>query len=163
MTGFEPERQHNPLLNSAAGARALNRMHRPWFALRLPMGYGTLETKGRKSGESRRRHMRAIRDGDRVYVVAIKGEAVTGWLKNARADPNVRLRLRGGWFDGVARDLRAEEMSQARKVYCEGPVGPFERVEYRMWKKGSPSAGKIRDLHRAWFEQGTPMVIELAP
>jgi len=161
--GFEPERKHNPLLNSAAGARALNLMHRPWFALRLPLGYGTLETKGRTSGKARRRHMRAIRDGEVAYVVAIKGEAVTGWLKNARANPHVRLRLRGGWVDGVVRDLNANEIDRAREVYCEGQVGPFERMEYRMWRKGRPSEAKIRDLHRAWFEHGTPVAIDLAP
>jgi deazaflavin-dependent oxidoreductase (nitroreductase family) len=161
-TGFESERKHNPFVSSGDGALALNLLHRPWFAVRLPLGYGTLATRGRKSGKTRRRNMRAIRDGDKVYVVAIKGDSITGWAKNARAEPRVRLRIRDGTFDGVARDLRPDEIERAREVYCDGPVGPFEYVEYRMWKKGRPTPERIRALHRAWFEQGTPMVIDLS-
>jgi hypothetical protein len=46
------------------------------------------------------------------------------------------------------------------KAYCE-PVGRFEYVEYRMWRPGKPTPERIRDLHRTWFERGTPLAIAL--
>ncbi len=161
--GFESERQGNLLVRSnSLGPRVLNALHQPWFLLRPPLGYGIIETSGRKTGKTRRRCLRAVREGDKVYVVAIKG-GVTGWAKNARADPKVRIRLRGGWFEGRAREVRADEAGDAKRIYCDQEVGTFEYAEYTMWRKGRPNPEKIRDLHRAWCAQGTPMVIELAP
>jgi F420H(2)-dependent quinone reductase len=55
----------------------------------------------------RSRHRR----GDQAYIVSIRSSA---WLRNAQANPNVRLRIRGGTFSGIARDLRdAAESQQA--------------------------------------------------
>jgi deazaflavin-dependent oxidoreductase (nitroreductase family) len=160
--GYEAERKRNPLIRSGAGARALNAIHRPWFTLRLPRAYGELTTTGRKSGKARRRYLRAVRRGNKVYVVAIKGADSSGWAKNLQANPKVRLRIRDGTFEGTAREVSdAEEAREGREAYCE-MVGPFEQVEYTMWRKGRPTAAKIRELHRAWFEQGTPLVIELS-
>ena len=157
---YEPERKRNPLVNSSAGARALSATQLPVFLLRPPPGYGVLTTTGRTSGKPRRRCVRAIRSGDCAYVVAIKG-SITGWLRNIRADPNVRLRIRGGTFSGVARELsEAEELRAAADAYCE-PVGWFEYLEYGMWRRGRPTRAKIQQLHRAWCEQGTPLVVEL--
>ena len=31
-----------------------------------------------------------------------------------------------------------------------------------MWRPGRPTPAKIRELHRDWFAQGTPLVVELA-
>jgi deazaflavin-dependent oxidoreductase (nitroreductase family) len=165
LTSKEPdvhvaERKRNPFVNSAAGARALSAMHFPLFAIRPPSGYGVLTTTGRKTGKKRRRCIRVIRRGDEAYLVAIKG-GITGWLKNAQANPNVRLRLRGGAFDGVARELRGQaETREAREAYCE-TVTPFSYLEFTMWRKGRPTRSKIKELHRAWFHEGTPLVVEL--
>ena len=159
--GYEAERKRNPFTRSAAGARALNAIHRPWFTLRLPPAYGELTTTGRKSGKARRRYVRATRCGDKVYVVAIKGAGISGWAKNLRENPKVGLRIRDGTFEGTAREVSgAEESREGREAYCE-TVGPFEHVEYTMWRKGRPTPAKIRQLHGAWFDQGSPFVIEL--
>lgn len=154
-------RKRNPLVNSAAGGRTLSALQLPLFAIRPPSGYGVLSTTGRKSGKTRRRCIRAIRDGDKAYVVAIKGE-ITGWLKNVREKPNVRLRVPGGTFDGVARELREEiEIHRGREVYAES-VDLFSYLEYTMWRRGRPTRPKIQQLHAEWFDRGIPLVIELS-
>jgi deazaflavin-dependent oxidoreductase (nitroreductase family) len=61
-------------------------MQLPLFLLRPPAGYGVLTTTGRRTGKTRRRCVRAIKRGDRVYLVAIKGSR-TGWLRNVLASP----------------------------------------------------------------------------
>ena len=93
--------------------------------------------------------------------MAIKG-ARTAWLKNIQANPEVGLRVRGGNFTGSARELHAEERQEAMEAYCESEkANLFEYLEHRMWRKGRPTAARIRDLHRTWIETGTPLVVEL--
>jgi deazaflavin-dependent oxidoreductase (nitroreductase family) len=121
-----------------------------------------ITTTGRRTGKRHRRCIRAIREGDKVYAVAIKGAAVTGWIKNALAGPEVKLRIRGGSFEGRARELEDSEREAARRTYC-GTVNRFDFMECAMWVKGRPTEEKIRELHRGWFERGTPIVIELSP
>jgi deazaflavin-dependent oxidoreductase (nitroreductase family) len=87
------ERKHNPFVNSPAGGRALSALQLPLFLTRPPKGYGVLTATGRKTGKVRRRCVRGIRDGDVVYVVAIKGK--TQWARNALANPVVRLDYQG--------------------------------------------------------------------
>lgn len=155
------DRQRNPLINSATGGRALSAVQLPLFTLRPPAGYGVLTTRGRKTGKRRRRCVRAVRAGDRIYIVAIKGGR-TGWLKNIQADPNVRLRLRGGAFTGLAREVReSPEREEAKEAYCDTAPGLFERLEYTMWRTGRPTPARIEELHRTWFDTGVPLVVEL--
>ena len=156
------ERRDNPLIRSPRGARLLSSSQLPLFALRPPKGYGILTTKGRVSGKARRRCVRAPRSGDRAYLVAIRGSAVTAWAMNIGANPEVRLRLRGGRFRGRARELEPDERDEALRVYLE-PRSYFERLEYRNWRRGRPTREKIDELHRSWFERGTAFVVELRP
>jgi deazaflavin-dependent oxidoreductase (nitroreductase family) len=153
------DRKRNPFLNSARGGRVLSALQLPFFMARPPAGYGVLMTRGRKSGKVRRRCIRVARRGDLAYLVAIKGPR-TAWLKNVQADPQIRLRLRGGTFSGTAREPRENERQTALEAYCE-LSGSFEHLEYRMWRRGKPTPAEIQDLHRTWFETGTPLVVEL--
>jgi deazaflavin-dependent oxidoreductase (nitroreductase family) len=158
---YDSERKHNPLVNTAVGGRTLSATQLPLFLLHPPPGYGVLTTTGRKSGNQRRRCIRAIRRGQTAYLVAIKGTQ-TGWLKNARANPEVLLRIRGGTYAGVARELvDAVERQEALEAYCE-TINRFEYLECMMWRKGRPTRSKIEELHRSWFEQGIPLAIDLA-
>lgn len=158
--GYVPERKHNPFVRSPAGGRILSASQLPWFTIRPPFGFGVLTTTGRKTGKTRRKCVRAIRSGDRAYLVSIGG-ARAAWLKNIRADPNVRLRIRGGTFAGVARELQdPDEIEQAMTAYCE-TVNRFDYAECRMHRSGRPTRSKIKELHRKWFTNGTPLVIEL--
>jgi hypothetical protein len=50
----------------------------------------------------------------------------------------VRLRIRDGHFDGVAREITdPAEYDEAKKVYAR-TVNPFDRVEYRMHRPDRP-------------------------
>jgi deazaflavin-dependent oxidoreductase (nitroreductase family) len=132
----------------------------PLFQVRPPRDYGVLTTTGRVTGKRRSRCVRAVRRGDKAYLVAIKGVGITGWAKNALANPSVKLRLRSGRFAGTAREPRPEERDEARAAYSED-VGWFERGEWRIWRSGRFSAEGSRELHREWFDTGTPLVIDL--
>ena len=70
--------------------------------------YGVLTTPGRKTG--RPPPMRpGDKHGDRAYLVALRlphiavanPTATQAWVHNIRANPSVRLRIRGGDFDGT--------------------------------------------------------------
>ena len=97
------ERTRNPFTSSARGGQLLSAAQLPFFLARPPAAYGVLTTTGRKTGKKRRRCIRAVRNGETVYLVAIKGSAKTGWVRNAVANPDVKLRLPGGSYSGRAR------------------------------------------------------------
>ena len=152
--------KRNPFTSSAAGGRTLSALQLPFFLLRPPAGYGVLTTTGRRSGKPRRRCVRAIRDGGRVYLVAIKGPR-TGWARNAVANPEVTVRISGGTFRGRARELGgAEDELRAREAYCEA-VHRFDYLTWMNWRKGRPTPARIRGLLHTWFDDGVPFVVEL--
>ena len=159
----------NPLVSSAGGGRVLSALMLPLFAVRPPRGFGVITTTGRRTGKTRRKCIRAIRRGDRVYIVQLRPprvamsrpSATAAWLWNIRANPNVRLRIRGGTFAGVARELQqTAEREQAREAFCE-TVNPFDYGECDLHLRGLPTRSKIKDLHRFWFDTGIPLVVEL--
>jgi deazaflavin-dependent oxidoreductase (nitroreductase family) len=155
---YVAERKHNLFVNRASWARVLSATQLPWFTIFPPAGFGVLTTTGRKTGKTRRKCIRAIRRGNKAYVVSIRSSA---WLKNVQANPNVRLRVRGGRFVAVAREPRgADETREAMEAYCD-TVNRFDFVENTMWRRGRPTRSKIEELHREWFERGTPLVLEL--
>ena len=157
---YVAERRGNRLVQTPSGGRILSAAMLPWFTLLPPKGCGVLTTTGRKTGKPRPRCVRAIRRDERVFVVAIGGEH-NRWLKNIRANPSVRLRIPGGTFNGVARELiDADERAEAMAAYC-GDVNPFDYFENRAHRKGRPTRSKIVELHRTWFDGGVPLVIEL--
>jgi deazaflavin-dependent oxidoreductase (nitroreductase family) len=157
---YIPERARNPLVNSPRRAKVLSALQLPFFTIIPPSGFGVLTTRGRSTGKTRRRCVRAIRAGDKAYLVAIGGRR-SGWLKNALANPEVRLRIRGGAFTGVIREPRDEaETAEAEATYCQ-TVNPFDYGECLMHRRGAPSRRKIAALHREWLDGGTTLVFEL--
>jgi deazaflavin-dependent oxidoreductase (nitroreductase family) len=158
--GYLAERKHNPFVRSLTGARILSALMLPHFTLRPPAGFGVITTTGRKTGKTRRKCVRTICRGDKVYLVSIPG-ARAAWLKNIAANPNVCLRIRGGRFSGVARELHeGPEKDEAVAAYCE-TVNRFDYAECTMHRPGRPTRSKIKELHRTWCEQGIPLVVEL--
>lgn len=152
--------RRNLLVRSLGGARVLSALQLPSFVVRPPSGFGVITTTGRKTGKARRKCVRAIRRGNKAYLVSIGGARVA-WLKNIRANPNVHLRIPGGTFSGVARELdEAEELQQAMAAYC-GTVNRFDYAECAIHRRGRPTRRKIKELHRAWFDEGVPLVVEL--
>jgi deazaflavin-dependent oxidoreductase (nitroreductase family) len=159
------ERRGNPFMRSPTGGRVLSALMLPFFMVRPPSGFGVLTTTGRRTGKTRRKCIHVIRRGNRAYIVMIRPVITAGasaWVWNIRAEPNVRLRIRGGTFVGVARELaEGPEMRRARKAYCEA-VNPFDYVECTFHRGGRPTRSKIKELHHGWFDTGIPLVLELA-
>jgi deazaflavin-dependent oxidoreductase (nitroreductase family) len=71
-----------------------------------------LETTGRKSGEPRRTPVGGSRVGDQFWFVSEFGEKAQ-YVKNIKANPNVRVRLRGRWLTGTAH-LVPDDDAKAR-------------------------------------------------
>ena len=77
-----------------------------------------LETIGRKSGEPRRTPLGGQLDGDQFWFVSEFGEK-SQYVRNIKADPRVRVRLRGKWHSGIAHlvpddDPRARLQEQSQ-------------------------------------------------
>jgi deazaflavin-dependent oxidoreductase (nitroreductase family) len=161
--------KHRRLLRTGRDGRILSALMLPLLWAAPPAGYGILTTIGRKTGRPRRKCVRVIRRGDRAYLVALRlphisvanPTAVNAWLWNIRANPNVLLRTRGGPFKGVASEITdTEERRRARSLICD-IVYPNDYAECALHLRGLPSRTKIQELHRYWFETGTPVVIDL--
>jgi deazaflavin-dependent oxidoreductase (nitroreductase family) len=162
--------KHGRLIRSARDGRIVSALTLPLFLVRPPAGFGVITTIGRKTGKARRKCIRFARRGNRVYVVQLRPPelaikrptAVSAWVHNIRANPNARLRIRGGTFTGIAREARdPEELAEAREALCE-TVNLFDYAECRLHLRGLPTRSRIKDLHRYWFDTGIPLVIELA-
>ncbi|HSX98014.1 MAG TPA: nitroreductase/quinone reductase family protein [Streptomyces sp.] len=63
-----------------------------------------LETTGRTSGLSRRTPVGGRRVGDTFWLVSEYGEK-SHYIRNIKADPSVRVRIRGRWHEGTAQLL----------------------------------------------------------
>jgi hypothetical protein len=46
-------------------------------------------------------------------------------------------------------------------AYCK-TANPFDYAECAAHRRGRPTRSKIKELHRAWFGGGIPLVVELA-
>ncbi|MFG1929110.1 nitroreductase/quinone reductase family protein [Mycobacterium sp. NPDC048908] len=74
-----------------------------------------LETRGRKSGEPRRTPLGGSRVGDQFWFVSEFGEK-SQYVKNIKADPNVRVRLKGRWHRGVAHLVPDDDPQERLKL-----------------------------------------------
>jgi deazaflavin-dependent oxidoreductase (nitroreductase family) len=161
--------KHRRLLRSARDGRVLSALMLPLITARPPAGYAVLTTTGRKSGKTRRKCIRAIRRGNKVFIVQLRPPAlaierpdvVSGWIWNLRANPSVRLRLGLRTYTGLAREIDdPDELEQAREAICE-TVHLTDYDECTLHMRGLPSREKIRAMHRYWFDTGIPLVVEL--
>ena len=161
--------QHTRLIRSARDGRLLSALMLPFFLVRPPSGFGVITTTGRKTGKARRKCIRLIRRGNKVYLVQLRPpklamarpSAVSAWVWNIRSNPHVTLRIRGGTFAGVARELKEPaELAEAREALCE-TVNLFDYGECDVHVRGLPTRSKIKELHRYWFDTGIPLVVDL--
>jgi deazaflavin-dependent oxidoreductase (nitroreductase family) len=158
----------NPFTSSSTGGRILSALMLPGLTLHPPGAFGVLTTTGRNTGKTRRRCVHAVRHGNRAYIVMIRPTLAAraaawtaAWVWNIRANPNVRLRIRGGTFTGRARELTDdEEIRTARAIYCN-TVNPSDYFEYAFHRGRRPTRAKIEALHHGWFDTGIPLVVEL--
>jgi deazaflavin-dependent oxidoreductase (nitroreductase family) len=162
--------KHKRLIRSARDGRILSALMLPFFLVRPPAGFGVLTTTGRKTGKTRRKCVRMIRADGKVYIVQLRPpelaierpSVVAAWVWNIRSNPNVTLRISGGTFAGVARELEEPaELADARDAFCE-TVKLFDYGECATHLRGLPTRSKIKDLHRYWFDTGIPLAVDLA-
>jgi deazaflavin-dependent oxidoreductase (nitroreductase family) len=161
--------KHKRLIRSARDGRLLSALMLPFFLVRPPSGFGVITTTGRKTGKARRKCIRVTRRGNMAYIVQLRPpelamtrpSAVSAWVWNIRSNPNVTVRIRGGTFAGVARELKSPaELAAARAAFCES-VYLFDYGECDVHLRGLPSRAKIKELHRYWFDTGIPLVVDL--
>jgi deazaflavin-dependent oxidoreductase (nitroreductase family) len=163
------EPKHRRLITSPKHGQILSALMLPDYTFGTPPGHGVLTTTGRKTGKPRRKVIRAIRQGNHVYIVQLRPPApaiqtplkIAAWVLNIRANPRVRLRLGRRTYTAVVREIDTPaELARAREIFCE-PVHVVDYGECVLHLKGLPSRQKIRDLHRYWFDTGVPLVAEL--
>jgi deazaflavin-dependent oxidoreductase (nitroreductase family) len=161
--------KHKRIIRSARGGRILSALMLRFFMVRPPSGFGVITTTGRKTGKTRRKCIRMIRRGNKTYIVQLRPpelamtrpSAVAGWVWNIRSNPNVELRIRGGTFAGVARELNEPaELAEAREAFSE-TVTLFDYGECDLHLRGLPTRAKIKELHRYWFDTGIPLIVEI--
>ena len=73
-----------------------------------PRSYALLETIGRRSGQPRRTPVGHVVEGDTVWIVAEHGQRA-GYVRNLKANPRGRIKVRGGWRSGTARVLTEDD------------------------------------------------------
>ena len=161
--------RHRRLIRSERDGRLLSAAMLPFLLMRPPSGYGVITTTGRRTGKRRRKCIRMIRKGAKIYCVQLRPPAVAltrpaavaAWVWNLRANPNVEVRIRGGTFPVRARELTDEsELAEARKAFCEA-VHLVDYSECGLHLRGMPTKTKIKELHRYWFDTGIPLVLEV--
>ena len=161
--------KHRRLLRSDKDGRILSALMLPLLWPHAPAGFAILTTTGRKSGKTRRKCIRAIRRGNRVYIVALRPPelaierptAVSAWVWNIRANPSVRLHLGLRTYSGSAREINDPlELERAREAICE-TVNASDYGECLLHLRGLPTRAKIEALHRYWFDTGIPLVVDL--
>lgn len=169
VTATKAASTHGRLMSSARDGRVLSALMLPFFTVRPPSGYGVLTTTGRRSGKTRRKCIRIVRRGNKAYLVSLRlpgqamrrPSAVAAWVWNIRSEPSVGVRIRGGTFAGIARELsEPAELEEARQALRE-TVNVFDYGECSLHLRGLPTRAKIRELHGYWFDTGVPLVIEL--
>lgn len=80
--------------------------------MRLVPAQTLLETTGRKSGEPRRTPVGGRLEPGRFWLVSEFGDR-SQYVRNIKADPRVRVRVRGRWYSGTAH-LMPEDDTNAR-------------------------------------------------
>jgi deazaflavin-dependent oxidoreductase (nitroreductase family) len=133
----------------------------PLRLLPTPRGYAILTTTGRKSGKPRARTIRAVRDGDRIYAVALLGDKCA-WLTNARANPAVTLRLGTKTMSANARELTdPDERVRAASAY-HAIAGWYDYFDYMNYVWSIPTRRNVLAAHDRWFEAGPVVAFDLA-
>lgn len=92
--------------------------------------------------------------------MAIGGRGV-GWLANLAQQPQVDIRLRGGWRSATARMVARDDLPADLRDGYRDSIGLFCFGEYLMWRPGRPSRDGIRDLHSHWLDTGTAVLLTM--
>src|SRR5687768_13024336 len=117
----------NPFARSRWFHRLANYSGPPAFfrVVPVPQGFALLTVTGRRSGKKRRRPIRALRDGNTLYGVAILGDK-SDWLRNLRANPRAKARLGIRMRNMTLREVTdPAERDKAEQFYIDTVV-PYD-------------------------------------
>ena len=101
-----------------------------------PFGLAILETRGHRTGKTRRVPVGNGRKGDSFWIIAEHGTRA-GYVHNIQHDPHVRVRLRLGlryrWVDGIAT-VRPDEdpLARQRRVIAWHPLRALNAITVRV-------------------------------
>jgi len=128
--------------------------------LPVPRGFALLRVRGRRTGKLRDRPIRAIRQGATLYAVAILGER-SDWLRNARANSRVRVKLGARTRDAAVREIAdPAERDKATELYVR-TVLPYDYFDVPLVEWTFPTRRKIVQSHEKWLVGGVMVAIEL--
>ena len=102
-----------------------------------PLGLAILETRGHRTGKTRRVPVGNGRKGDSFWIIAEHGTRA-GYVHNIQHDPRVRVRLRLGlryrWVDGFAT-VRPDEdpLARQRRIIAWHPLRALNAMYVRVW------------------------------
>ena len=102
-----------------------------------PLGLAILETRGHRTGKTRRVPVGNGRKGDSFWIIAEHGTRA-GYVHNIQHDPHVRVRLRLGlryrWVDGIAT-VRPDEdpLARQRRIIAWHPQRALNAMYVRVW------------------------------
>ncbi len=151
----------NPFARSRWFHRLGNAFVAPMFRLGpMPEGFVLLTVTGRKTGRPRTRPVRAIRSDDTLYAVALLGER-SDWLRNARAKPEITVKLGSRQFGARVRELADPAERDAAADLFVREIVPFDYVDYAGYEWGFPTRRKIEEAHRRWAAEGVMVAIDL--
>ena len=88
----------------------------------LPGGLAVLEVRGRKTQRVHRVPLVATRIGDVLLVATLRGER-SQWLRNLRANPEVR-----SWWNGAPTDGRAVIVASGAESPATGALSSHARL-----------------------------------
>jgi deazaflavin-dependent oxidoreductase (nitroreductase family) len=106
-----------------------------------------LETMGRNSGEPREIEIwfAATPDGTRLYLLA-GGRERAHWVRNAVANPAVRVRVAGRWIAGRAGVVEGTPDEPAARQLLA--------AKYQSWREGRPMS--------EWARTSLPLRVDLS-
>jgi deazaflavin-dependent oxidoreductase (nitroreductase family) len=102
-----------------------------------PLGLAILETRGHRTGKTRRVPVGNGRKGEDFWIIAEHGTRA-GYVHNIQHDPRVRVRLRLGlryrWVDGIAT-VRPDDDPLARqlRIIAWHPLRALNAIYVRVW------------------------------
>ncbi|HET7009186.1 MAG TPA: nitroreductase family deazaflavin-dependent oxidoreductase [Anaerolineales bacterium] len=100
----------------------------------IPENVLILTTRGRRTGLPRRTPMEFSPGPEKnVYLVMAGWEGRTDWYRNARADPHVKVWMRGREWSAIAEPVPDEAV--ARLIQSVIEISPSTA---RMWSRWSP-------------------------
>lgn len=101
---------------------AINPVVRASLRVGVPLGWALLETRGRRTGRTRSVPVGNGRIGDTFWLIAEHGRRA-GYVNNLRADPRVRLKLRGPGLRMVRMDGIAQIRDDLDPVLVQRHIG----------------------------------------